>query len=453
LAEAQLNNPSWQRRWPRYTGRFESSVKEWTAQALLAFYLILILLSLIAVERFAGVIIRPPWSAWLATAFCFCLLPIFRFAPFSFGYLPGVAFSGVILGYVWLTYTTVSRYDHELARWSAIASLVAFLAPVLYQTMPARRVIRLSLGSMDIALRALMLLGLLVLVLNASYGAAFVPLREAEQLRGSFSRPAVLDYLTHNYIYAVLPFAFTFFWYRQSRYLAVSSLLLIGSFYPVSLNKTVLFALVWLPFVLLVFQNFEAKISAVVYLLGPLLAGLSAYVFFIGSAEDGSIAQTLFGYVNERMFALPSIAMDYYADFFSRHPPTFFCQINVVRLVTGCPYSDQLGIVFAREYGVGNLNASLFATEGIASVGLQFAPIAAFLCGIILSAGNSLSCHLPAPFVASSSSLVLQGLLNVPLSTALLTNGALMLFLLWYLCPGEFDAPPNASEKDSGQKA
>jgi hypothetical protein len=118
------------------------------------------------------------------------------------------------------------------------------------------------------------------------------------------------------------------------------------------------------------------------------------------------------------MFAIPSIAIDYYADFFSINPRTYFWKINIVRLMEGCPYSDQLGVVFASRYGVGNLNASLFATEGIASVGLIWSPIVMFLCGVVLSVGNSCSRQLPAPMMATSSALAFQALLNVKYSAA-----------------------------------
>src|SRR5206468_5414713 len=73
--------------------------------------------------------------------------------------------------------------------------------------------------------------------------------------------------------------------------------------------------------------------------------------------------------------------------------------------------------------------------EGIASVGLRWAPVAAFFCGLLLSLGNSLSRHLPASLIAASAGLSIQALLNVPLSTSLLTHGLMVLFLLWYICP------------------
>jgi hypothetical protein len=86
-------------------------------------------------------------------------------------------------------------------------------------------------------------------------------------------------------------------------------------------------------------------------------------------------------------------------------------------------------------YKLGNFNASLFATEGIASVGMLFAPIATFLCGLVIAVGNRPSARLPAAFVLISGAVLPQILLNIPLATTLLTHGAGILFLLWYVTP------------------
>jgi hypothetical protein len=88
-----------------------------------------------------------------------------------------------------------------------------------------------------------------------------------------------------------------------------------------------------------------------------------------------------------------------------------------------------------RAYKLGNFNASLFATEGIASVGLLFAPVAALACGLVIALGNGLSAGLPDRFVLISGAVFPQILLNVPLSVALLTHGLAVLFLLWYITP------------------
>jgi hypothetical protein len=87
------------------------------------------------------------------------------------------------------------------------------------------------------------------------------------------------------------------------------------------------------------------------------------------------------------------------------------------------------------NYQLGNLNASLFATEGIASVGTVLAPLAALASGFVIALGNRASAGLPARFILLSSGMLVQVLINVPLTIALLTNGGALLFLLWYVTP------------------
>jgi hypothetical protein len=159
------------------------------------------------------------------------------------------------------------------------------------------------------------------------------------------------------------------------------------------------------------------------------------------------------GTVNTRMIALPAVALDVYNEFFANNPLTYFCQINFLKLVFACPYNEPLSIVMSKAYQLGNLNASLFATEGIASAGLIFAPLSALGCGLIIGFANRLSSGLPATFVIVSSGMLPHLLLNVPLSTSLLSYGAAILFLLWYITPRssfEVDSPSHNGTDQSG---
>jgi len=65
----------------------------------------------------------------------------------------------------------------------------------------------------------------------------------------------------------------------------------------------------------------------------------------------------------------------------------------------------------------------------------MFAPISAFACGLVIAIGNRFSAGLPAPFILVSGAVIPQVLLNVQLSTVLLTHGAGLLFMLWYVTP------------------
>jgi hypothetical protein len=54
---------------------------------------------------------------------------------------------------------------------------------------------------------------------------------------------------------------------------------------------------------------------------------------------------------------------------------------------------------------------------------------------LVLSLGNSISARLSPCLIAVSSGLVVQALVNVPLSAAFLSNGLFALLLLWAVTP------------------
>src|SRR6201999_1588725 len=102
-------------------------------------------------------------------------------------------------GFVWMTYFSEFDYDHQRARWSAVASLLCLLLPLLFQVAPLRRRPALSQRAMNRLLLGLLALAAAALAWGASYGFAFVSTQEADQLRSAFPRPAAL-----NYVYGAL---------------------------------------------------------------------------------------------------------------------------------------------------------------------------------------------------------------------------------------------------------
>ena len=250
----------------------------------------------------------------------------------------------------------------------------------------------------------------------------------------------MLSYIDGWLVGALLPFTFAWFATHRRYGMAALTIALIAAFYPILLNKTVAFASAWLPLLFILFSLFEARRATVLSLLLPLLAGLIVVgLTYLGLPKQ--IYALVYGGVNYRMLAFPAMALDRYIDFFSSHDLTHFCQIGIVRSFTGCPYQFQLGAEMEQHYHMGNLNGSLFATEGIASVGPILAPLSALACGLILSIGNSVSAHLPKRLVVTSAGVTMQVLVNVPLSASLVSNGLLLLFLLWYVTPAEEDEP------------
>jgi hypothetical protein len=95
-----------------------------------------------------------------------------------------------------------------------------------------------------------------------------------------------------------------------------------------------------------------------------------------------------------------------------------------------------LGNAIYSAFGIGgNFNASLFSTEGVASVGPFFAPLTALACGLIFGLGNRMSAGLPPRLILISGALAAQTFLNLPLTIGMVTYGGALLFLLWYVTP------------------
>lgn len=359
------------------------------------------------------------------------LSSLFLVSKFSFGYFIGFYFYAMTLSYIWLSSFSDLKYDHTLAGISAILSLIVFLFPALMVTSPISQVRALTISAYDRLLTSIIYFAIAVVAFGGIYSFNIVGLDDIYTIRQTLDLPRILNYLIPITRDALLPFVFAGCLSVNAYCRAVITLIILACFYPITLSKLSLFAPFWLAFLTVLTKIFECRVSAIVSLLGPMLLG----VVLIITLPSGSIAEPYFSLVNFRMLAIPALALDIYNDFFSQHEVTRFCQISFLKPMLQCPYQEQLSVVMARTYGLGNFNASLFATEGIASVSLVYAPVTAFLCGLVFALGNRLSAGLPCRFVFISAALVPQVLLNVPLSTALLTHGLAILFLLWHFTP------------------
>jgi hypothetical protein len=354
---------------------------------------------------------------------------LFMFARFSFGYFSGFYFYTMILGYLWLNCFSDLNYDHQFAGLSAAASAITFLVPALFISSPIPQAYTLSEKGLENVLRLILLLSTATIVIAASYNFRVVNLDKIYDFRDTLETPVLVNYLVGIISGALLPFAFACFVLHGAYWRSAAVLLLLLLIYPITLSKTAFFTPAWLVFLAVLSRFFRARTTVVISLLGPVLAGVILNLLL------KKLAIPYFSTVNLRMIAIPSNALDVYSDFFSKHDLTYFCQITILKAIMSCPYQDPLSIVMQRAYNLGNFNASLFATEGIASVGQLFAPAAVFVCGLVIALGSRLSAGLPDRFILISSALLPQILLNVPLTVGLLTHGAAVLFLLWYVTP------------------
>lgn len=407
---------------------------------LLCLYIVTVGLSMIAVTTFSRNYFssasfhifydpaRLPVVATVVVAFAFVGM-IFLVARFSFGYMAGFYLYSMVLGYLWLNCFSDLNYDHRLAGWSAAFSAAAFLVPATLIVAPVGGMYKLPPRLFEHLLTLILLLSLATIITGAIYNFRIVVIKDIYRYRDKLDFPAVLRYAIGIITTSLLPFAFACFVMRGNIWRAGAALALSLLFYPVTLTKFAIFTPAWLVFVAVLANYFGSRAAVILSLLLPVLVGLATFIF--------ELLPTIFYTVNFRMLIIPSNALDFYNDFFSRHELTYFCQIGLLKPFVPCAYNEPLSIVMNRAYELGYWNASLFATEGVASVGPLLAPISAFACGLVFALGNRVSADLPPNFVLMSSAILPHVLLNTPLSTTLLTHGAGLLFLLWYVTPPE----------------
>jgi hypothetical protein len=364
------------------------------------------------------------------------VIPLFALAPFSFGYMTGFYLYIMVAGYLWLNAFSGFAYNHTLTGLSAVASALAFLFPALFMTLPLRQVYVLSPKALDRVLVLILALSAATIAASASYNFMLVGIDSIYEYRDKIDIPRGLVYLIGITSNALLPFAFAVFVEKRAFWRAITVLLLLVLFYPVTLTKTALFAPAWLVVVLVVARFVESKTTITVTMLVPVAIGVVLLSLYNTGAIRFDAALSYFRLINLRMIAIPSLAMDYYNFFFANHDLTFFCQVRIVKAIVGCPYQEGLPTVIYNAFGIGgNFNASLFSTEGVASVGPFFAPLSALVCGLIFGLGNRMSAGLPPRLILISGALAAQTFVNLPLTIGMVTYGGALLFLLWYITP------------------
>lgn len=127
-----------------------------------------------------------------------------------------------------------------------------------------------------------------------------------------------------------------------------------------------------------------------------------------------------------------------YYDYFTQHGLTYYSHIGVVnRLTDAYPYGKySLGQTIGLEYSgseLANYNANFWASDAFAALGLVGVPLITLIALFVFYIINRVSSRYASSFVALWLSGFWLGLLNLPLTTALVSaGGGLTLLLLWF---------------------
>ena len=126
-----------------------------------------------------------------------------------------------------------------------------------------------------------------------------------------------------------------------------------------------------------------------------------------------------------------------YYEYFSTHSFTFFTHIGPINALTGAyPYGEySLGQTIGLNYtgsSQANFNANFWASDGFAALGVLGIPVVTVAMTGVFYAINRIASGCPPRFVALWLTGFWLAVMNVPLTTALLSGGGgLTMLLLW----------------------
>lgn len=157
--------------------------------------------------------------------------------------------------------------------------------------------------------------------------------------------------------------------------------------------------------------------------------------FMVAVIPDEGILRWVNSIFLMRVFGSNGWTAAAYYEYFSTHGYTFYNHIGPINAVFGAyPYGDRLlGQEIAQAYfnlDNANFNAGFWASDAFAALGMVGIPIVTFFACLFLKSLNEVTRHFPLRLVNLWLLGFWMALMNVPLSTALLSCGGLLVILL-----------------------
>jgi hypothetical protein len=322
-------------------------------------------------------------------------------------------------------------------RWLQIAMTLGMLVLLLGQQLP-RLVVRrprLSPHLFGLLFRVvgLAMFGYLVVVLGRNF--RLTNLEDIYDVRAAAvataaAAPGIL-YVLGWFASVVLPVTFAVA-ARRERWL-VASAALAGYVFQLGIGgaKTSIMAIVVLPVLHLLTRGPAHRLPRAV----PLgLAGLFAAALVLSVTGPELVSLWFTAITIERVFAVPTLLIAQYLEFFAGHDLTYFSHISGIGRLVEYPYLQDLpttiGIHF---YGVPiGSNAGMWAADGLASLGLWGIVFVSTGAAILFWLMDSLAADLDIGITTPALGMIAMTFTNISLATTVVSGG-LLLLLGWAL--------------------
>lgn len=277
-------------------------------------------------------------------------------------------------------------------------------------------------------------ISLLVLVITYHEHMRLVSFEDVYDLRlesSEIQRGILADYLLSWLSYCFLPFYFARGVLRRSSADIVFGLLGCVLIYAATGSK----AAILMPAIIVVLNLLYG--SGKDFLLRLVVVLTVSIMLIIELLPDEGLLLWVKSILMLRVLGTGGWTMATYYDYFSANGFTFYSHIGPVNALTGAyPYGKySLGQLIGLHYSgseQANFNANFWASDGFAALGLAGVPIVTVALCAVFFAINRITRGYSTRFVVLWLAGFWLALLNVPLTTALLSGGGgMILLLLW----------------------
>ncbi len=388
--------------------------------------------------EYANYLYTSPGTFSILLTYCLVLAPLLLYwrsrAPGTFG-----ASLVYVLGYVPGVLTLLFCWQRGIWELLAVqASLAASMACIFAVAGagagPDRQFF--SLRGLSVVVQALTILSVALLVIVYRDYMRLVSFAEVYDLRfetADVEAPLLTGYLISWLTYCFLPFLVASALLRRSASSIAWALLASVLIYAATGAKSALL----LPFIvvgLYLLMGRKGTFDVLTRLLWGLGAGVFGVVLLLPDEGAWVWVKSL---LLLRTLGTGGWVLSTYYEYFTRNGYTFYTHIGPVNAVTHAyPYGDlSLGQLIGRAY-VGsddaNFNANFWASDGFAALGIPgIAVVTVVVCGVLFMI-NRVSNGFSSRFVALWMTGFWFALMNMPLTTALLSGGGLLsVFFMW----------------------
>lgn len=342
-------------------------------------------------------------------------------------YIPStIIFSAMNAGYKYLFLVSMS-----------IAIIVAISA------IPIKRIVilRLSITNLTIIITICISLVVISIVLQGGLSTFNLNLLDIYYFRreAAYNLPPVFGYIVSPTTKVLIPFIFIVsIYYRSVTIFAIASVLTLLMF-GMSHHKTILAAPI--AAVLIYYCLFRLQTNtllAALYLLIPII-GLIDMIVVPQLLEENYIS-AFNGFIVRRIIFVPPFLDFAYTSFFDEYGYYFWSTSRIGMGIAQNPFDNTAPFVIGEEFfNRVEMSANTgIVGSGFAQAGIIGVAVYSFCTGLVIAALQSYGRAISHPLaIALSFFPIMVVITTTDLTTALLTHGILLLFLLLSLIPRE----------------